>query len=736
MKPIKILLLEDNPDDAELCLHYLWKAGHEVLSEVTADRREFQSLVVRNSWDIVIADYNLGQFTALDAIEFCCNHQIEIPFIVLTGVGSEQLAVESLRHGALDYLSKDDIRSISHRVEHALHEWRQRQEIKRLHQRIQELAKFPENDPNLVLRIEPSGKIAYKNPAAQAFLKRVSVPEEEILSILPLDFNKDIRPLIGSAKIIRGQETFISDTHLRFTFSSFADVEAILVTAEDITLHKRAEEELERSEARYRAIFDTNQDVMIVTDTERRIIDINEEALRKVFGYGKEEVLGKSTAFLYPDTEAFQEFGKTFYHSGRAGFTGTTLKRKSGETFPAETIVTEISDDQDNIMYFLEVHRDISDAVTLRKVFREKMAIEMILAGSPIAMFIIDESHTITHWNRVCEEITGFPAQKMVGTKNQWMPFYDHKRPVAADYIIQEQYERMLQDYSENRMKPSGIIKGAWEMERYYQSLGGQERYIHFTVSPITDEQGKIIAAIEIMQDISDRKRAEEENRLLSRRLISIAEEERKKLARDLHDELGQAVTALHFGMEVLEHSLPSECDNQKKKCGELTRLVERIGDATRNIISELRPAMLDHLGLLPTLEWYIDDFSDRHQGLHVNFQATGVKQRLDAETETVVYRIIQEGLNNIAKHAGATQVNILLTYSHPNIILTIKDNGVGFEQKQDILPSRATRRGVGLLGMPERAASVGGQLEIRSRPGKGTVIRAKLPVTGSRSNV
>jgi PAS domain S-box-containing protein len=733
MKRISVLFLEDNLDDAELCLHYLKKSGYEVVSEVVSDPTRFRDRIGEGAWDVVIADYNLGQFTALDALEYCKERGLDLPFIVLTGMGSEELAVESIRLGALDYLRKDAMKFIGHRLDHALKDWQNRQEIQKLTRRIQDLARFPETNPNPVIRVESSGRISYLNPAATQFLREAGATTEDILKVFPLDFEREIRPLIGTDRIIRGKEKQVGDRCFRFTFSSFAELDAVQVNAEDITERKQAEEALQASEARYRAIFDTNQDVMIVTDSQRRIIDINEKALQKIFGYSKEEILGQTSRVLFPSKGAFDEFRETFYRQGRTGLIGTTLKRKAGETFPAETAVTPIGDDRDQASYFLEVHRDISDAVKLRRVLREKKAIETILAGSPVGIFIIDETHTVIYWNRLCEEITGLSAREMVGTRNQWKAFYDHDRRVAADYIIDGEADKMLQAYRTEGMKTSRRVEGAWEMELHFEKLAGKERHLLFTVSPIVDEHGKTIAAIEIMQDISVRKRAEEQNILLSRRLLSVAEETSKRLARDLHDELGQALTALHFGMEVLHQTLPDDLVSQKKRCTELIRLIEQVSDTTRNIISELRPAMLDHLGLLPTLEWYVEDFRKRMGGLSVEFEAIGLKQRLDAEVETVLYRIIQEGLHNVVKHANAKNVSIHLTHSYPDLILTIKDDGVGFNQNENTMSSGARHQGIGILGMRERIASVGGRLEVRSKPGRGTLIRAEVPVGGMK---
>jgi signal transduction histidine kinase len=157
--------------------------------------------------------------------------------------------------------------------------------------------------------------------------------------------------------------------------------------------------------------------------------------------------------------------------------------------------------------------------------------------------------------------------------------------------------------------------------------------------------------------ELIERKRAEEslrqseeEIRHLSQQLISVIEEERKRLARDLHDEFGQALTTLHFMVEALLNSMPVGFKDQKTRCDELMRLIEQLGDSIRNISSQLRPDMLDHLGLVPTLQWYIDDFVKRRQGLQIDFQAMGVKKRPSSDIEIVLYRILQEALNNIGQ--------------------------------------------------------------------------------------
>jgi len=234
--------------------------------------------------------------------------------------------------------------------------------------------------------------------------------------------------------------------------------------------------------------------------------------------------------------------------------------------------------------------------------------------------------------------------------------------------------------------------------------------------------------------ELDKRMQAEREVRHLSRQLIKATEEERKRLARDLHDEFGQALTALHFSMESLQRSLPRELTVHHKKCQELIGLVEALGDSARRISAELRPDMLDHLGLIPTLESYVRDFAERFPGVQVDFQASGVRKRPPPEVGIVLYRILQEALNNVAKHARAENVKVLVAYSHPNFILTVEDDGVGFGLAAYNGGFMGEHRGIGLLGMRERVGIVGGTVNIQSTPGKGTFIRLEIPVSRGRS--
>lgn len=226
-----------------------------------------------------------------------------------------------------------------------------------------------------------------------------------------------------------------------------------------------------------------------------------------------------------------------------------------------------------------------------------------------------------------------------------------------------------------------------------------------------------------LQKEITEREKAEKEIRYLSRRLINGIEEAQKKLARDLHDEFGQTLAALHLNAENLSSAMPPEHHLQKKRTEELTLLIEQLGDKIRNISSDLRPDLLDDLGLVPTLEWYIKEFHEKRKDIRINFQAVGIKRRLPPDVEIVLYRLFQESLNNVIKHSKADTVEVMLTYNYPKAIFVVRDNGVGFDEQN------RRSKGIGLIGMRERVVSLNGTAEIRSIKGKGTTIRAELPV-------
>lgn len=214
----------------------------------------------------------------------------------------------------------------------------------------------------------------------------------------------------------------------------------------------------------------------------------------------------------------------------------------------------------------------------------------------------------------------------------------------------------------------------------------------------------------------------------LSAQLINSQEAERKRIARELHDEMGQALTAMRINLAAIEKELPAGIElTIRDRLMETSWLADQTLERVRELSFDLRPSILDELGLVETLDWYVDRFAKR-LNVEASFEALDLEERLPAEIETVIYRVVQEGLTNIAKHAQAQRVSLALRRSDPTVSVAIEDDGRGFDW-QKVAASGFPGRGVGLLGMRERVSVMGGRLRIQSRPGQGTRLWVELPV-------
>jgi signal transduction histidine kinase len=212
--------------------------------------------------------------------------------------------------------------------------------------------------------------------------------------------------------------------------------------------------------------------------------------------------------------------------------------------------------------------------------------------------------------------------------------------------------------------------------------------------------------------------------------VIDAQEKERRRISRELHDELGQALTAIKYNLEMIERDLPENRSEGKERLKEAEILSAQILGQLRQLSQDLRPPMLDDLGLLPTLRWYIENYGKRWK-IKTHYEATGFRRKLNPELETTLYRVIQEALNNVAKHARADEVHIHLSCTDLAIMVTITDNGIGFDP-QEVFGSDRQKRGFGIMGMQERVSFFGGRIDIRSQAGAGAQMTIEIPLKSS----
>lgn len=270
------------------------------------------------------------------------------------------------------------------------------------------------------------------------------------------------------------------------------------------------------------------------------------------------------------------------------------------------------------------------------------------------------------------------------------------------------------------------VFKSGRPMHKEFYSAASQSWYSAIELPirmPGLDRPAKLAVA----RDITARKEAEQRIRALSHRLITAQEDERATVSRELHDDLGQRLNAAKICIETLAEDLQEIPLEQRTQVNYLAEILQDSIQSVRRLSAGLRPSALERLGLVETLRNHCKTLKYLHN-LNIEFKATGMKDlKLDDDTEINLYRIVQEALNNIVKHAKASEVSVRLIASHPTLRLRITDNGVGFD-KNHYATGLCQTSHLGLLGMAERADLLEGSFDIKSQPKHGTKIVLEVP--------
>lgn len=335
-----------------------------------------------------------------------------------------------------------------------------------------------------------------------------------------------------------------------------------------------------------------------------------------------------------------------------------------------------------------------------------------VLESTAEGIMIINEAGIIKQANPSCDDLFGSNAGELIG-KNLW-GFLD-KRHSDPEIV-------------------SGVIAGNYSMfkaprEVQFIRVEGERYYAEVSINVLLI-QGQHLYVV-ILRDVTDRVKKErkiaqhrEELQVLAGRLVDTQEKERKRLALDLHDDIGQRITGLSLAINsIFEERLGASLEDAAP---EVCRQLEETSRAVRNLSRDLRPSILDHFGVAAALEDLGSRFAER-SSLNVAFKFENVEagDRFPAKIEISVYRIVQESLNNVAKYAGVDQAHVLVAHRGHLLVVSVRDEGKGFVYD----PAEASKKSVGLLGMKERASQLGGEMYVMSKVGVGTTITAELPL-------
>jgi PAS domain S-box-containing protein len=339
--------------------------------------------------------------------------------------------------------------------------------------------------------------------------------------------------------------------------------------------------------------------------------------------------------------------------------------------------------------------------------------------NTPLGVIEFDKNLTIRRWSGRAEEIFGWKASEAL-LKNVNDPDFP---------IIYKEDKNAVEKVNEELMQ--GTVNRNLSLNRNY-TKSGEVIYCEWHNSVLKDEQGNVITILSLVHNVTERRKAEEtlnrsyeEIRQLSNHLQNIREEERSHIAREIHDELGQQLTVLKMDVLGLGKKLSGADAAIHEKIGEIVELLDTTVRSVRRISSELRPSLLYNLGLVAAIEWQLKEFEKR-SGIKTVFIESAEELTVSDAVKNGLFRIFQESLTNAGRHANATEIIVSLEQQDGQLILTVEDNGQGFEMEK--IGSKQT---LGILGMKERCQMMGGTFKIKSAPGEGTAVVVAVPYAG-----
>ncbi|SDX85367.1 MULTISPECIES: PAS domain-containing sensor histidine kinase [Salimicrobium] len=363
-----------------------------------------------------------------------------------------------------------------------------------------------------------------------------------------------------------------------------------------------------------------------------------------------------------------------------------------GQTIPVLVVVYEKDD-----MYIVtlsNIRERSRIAPDFYQPLKELLDIKYALDESSIVA-VTDQRGRIKYVNRKFCEVSKYEPGELIGKDHRVLNSGTHSK-----------------EFFKQLWKTIGT-GNVWRGEICNRTKDGGFYWVETTIVPFLKEDGKPYQYLAIRNEITARKQFEQELKEMATRILSVQEEEKRRLSRELHDGIGQNLYSLLIGLQRLQQEGTTPLVDSMEE--EVSSIIQKV----RDISWELRPSTLDELGLIPAIRSFVNRHREAY-GMEANFRTT-LTTRLDPETETAIYRIVQESMTNARKYAGVEEVKVEIEENLDYISLVIRDEGEGFDK-------RRTERGVGTFSMQERARSAGGELTVYSRPGEGTTVKATFP--------
>jgi PAS domain S-box-containing protein len=573
------------------------------------------------------------------------------------------------------------------------------------------------------IAVHTNGIVTFINPVGAAILKAGKV--EDILGVSAIEFvhpdsRKDalnrIQSLLASPPTASipiapyNEEKFLPldgkaiDVEVAaFPLSISDDGASILVLFRDITERKRQQQILQEREARFRQLISLLPDATII-HRNGIIFFANHAAIQLLKIDSEKDIIGHLVFEFHPPDEVekiqnrIQEILRT---RSPAPPENTYLRRGDGEIFLAEATAFPFEEKEGTAV--LVVFRDITEREKkLNTLVKSESRFRKLAELLPASVFVISEENRILYLNTASQNILG----------------YTQEESRHIDFLSKLHPHSLLE--SQRHVKNLNIDEKA-HFELQIKNKWDKWQWLDVTIIKTIMEEDVVLLGAAI--DITWQKETESVLKRQAQKLITAYEEERGRIARELHDEIGQQLIGMKFVLEAVQRSTDSEAGQAALL--DARQILAYLTENVRELSLSSRPSLLDDLGLLPTLLWHFERYTNR-TGIQVQFSHTGFDEHpLSQAAEITIYRIVQESLTNVARHAQVDAVSISIQAFADHVHLVISDEGVGFSLEK-ALDAHASS---GLTGMKERVELLGGEMIIDSAPNKGTTITAIIPL-------
>ena len=495
----------------------------------------------------------------------------------------------------------------------------------------------------------------------------------------------------------------------------------------DVTTRVKSEKALMESEQRYRLLAEHANDIIWTADLNYNFTYVSpwvkhvaRTTVEDMMKFNIRHVMNKETF------EKIQNDYKEILIRIRQGEQSVDTVRRyefehrrgDGSIFWAGTIASILFDNNGDPIGFVGITRDITERIKAEEEIKKNEAkYRTILESIQEGYYEVDLKGNFTFFNDSVCRISGYSPAEIIGSNYCTCTNED-----TARKIYQLFHKVFLTGNPDKGFD--------WQV----LSKNGSKIDIESSVTLMQDEQGNPIGFRGLIRDITERKQAEEHLRLSREQLRNLhihtqelREQERARVAREIHDELGQVLTALKMDLSYLSRKLPREQGALQVKAGNMIKSIDASIESVRRIIMDLRPGLLDHLGLVPAIEWQAEEFSKR-TGIECSMDISPQEISLDRVNSTTIFRIFQEALTNIARHAQAAMVEISLSVQDAHLTLRIHDNGIGITKNQIDNP-----RSFGLMGMRERSLFCNGSFSVFTEETGGTTVIVDIPLSEAR---